>query len=120
MYNRHMSIPENIDDKTRFEQALANTGFVEKAVCAMCKEEKRYHEFYKNELKKNGLSSYCKPCQREYARKAYRKRHPLDKTLEERQLIADEYIATEFVPIGPPDEDPLDIMRRMLNRIEES
>ncbi len=40
--------------------------------CARCKEQKTESEFGKKRQSKDGLSSWCKKCKCEYARKYYR------------------------------------------------
>jgi hypothetical protein len=41
--------------------------------CTKCKKRKDESEFYRNGRSKDGLGSWCKDCERAYARKRYRK-----------------------------------------------
>ena len=48
--------------------------------CSKCKKRKTESEFGKKRQSKDGLKSWCKKCEREYARKYYkRKAEPLKK-----------------------------------------
>lgn len=45
--------------------------------CSECKAEKPLSEFYKDKAKKDGASSRCKPCSKEYGRRYYEKNSEL-------------------------------------------
>jgi hypothetical protein len=53
--------------------------------CAKCNITKEYDSFNKSNAMKDGRSSYCKPCQKEYAKiyhnKNYKRKHPKEKVV---------------------------------------
>jgi len=46
---------------------------MEKKICPRCKKKKQTTEFTKSKSRKDGLSVYCKECQRRYVRSHYQK-----------------------------------------------
>jgi hypothetical protein len=55
-------------------------------MCSKCKITKSYEDFNKNKAIKDGRSSYCKKCQKEYSQKwhnkNYKRKHPKEKIID--------------------------------------